>query len=93
MIIRVELTTYDNRRVRAGYEYDDVKNEVTGIWCEDDTERKSGLIIRVPDAKDGGKVTTEVYADKDVKDVSADRVALVFQDGGLTLPFTFETSH
>ena len=90
MIVRQEKATFNQHSVRVGFDYDDATLEVVRFWTEDDSA-KGGFTVKVPDSKDGGKVKSEVFVEKDV---AADKITLVKDaDGGLGLPFSFETSY
>ena len=90
MIVRVEKATFNQHKVRIGFDYDDSTLEVVRFWTEDDNA-KGGFTVKVPDSKDGGKVKSEVFAEKDT---SKDGIVLTPNaTGGLDLPFRFEANY
>ena len=90
MIVRQEKATFNNHSVRVGFDYDDATLEVVRFWTEDDNS-KGGFAVKVPDSKNGGKVKSEVFAEKDV---AADKIMLtVDKDGVVELPFNLESSY
>ena len=62
--VRVELTSCDNRRVVAGYEYDDQTDLLTSVWCKNASDRP--LLLVIEDFPDDGQATTLFLLDETV---------------------------
>ena len=90
MIVRVETATFRDHTVRAGYEYDDQTDEVTGYWCENDTGLP--LTMKVTDSKDSKKVDTFEF--KSGEKVEAGKLeVLEDKDGVKSLPVEMSMSY
>ena len=83
MIVRVETDTFRDHTVRAGYEYDDQTNEITGYWCENDTGLP--LTMKLPDAK-GSKTLEAVKFDSGEKVEAGKLDVLEEKDGVKSAP-------
>ena len=90
MIVRVETTTFRNHSVRAGYEYDDVTNEITGYWCENDTGLP--MTMKLPDAKGSSKFDPILFRSGETVEVGKQDV-LTEKDGEKSFPFSLEMSY
>ena len=90
MIVRVTKATFRGYSVRAGYEYDDETNEITGYWCENDTGLP--MTMKVTDARDSKRVET-VKFDPGEKVELGTREVITEKDGVRSLPFTMEASY
>ena len=90
MIVRVETTTFREHSVRAGYEYDDETNEITGYWCENDTGLP--MTMKVHDATDSKKV--DEFEFKSGEKIEAGKQEVLSDKGGAKVPpFTMEMAY
>lgn len=90
MIVRVLKATFRDHSVRAGYEYDDETNEITGYWCQNATGLP--MTMKVADTGDSKRVET-VKFDPGEKVEIGTREVITEKDGVKSLPFSMEASY
>ena len=90
MIVRVTKATFRDHSVRAGYEYDDETNEITGYWCENDTGLP--MTMRIHDSADSKQIDTLEFKSGEKVEVGKQE-ELEEKDGTKVPPFTMEMAY